>query len=59
MLCLNTAVRSLLESLAPRRAWAAGNPIKRCAMRDSWDATVPAVFIADGAVYDTFVRGVV
>ena len=39
-----------------RRVIPAGNPIKRCNMRDSWDSTVPAVFIADGAVYDTFVR---
>lgn len=34
----------------------AGATTTRCMPRPSWDATVPAVFIYNGIVYDTFVR---
>ncbi len=32
------------------------NNIDRCSLRPAWDAVVPAVFVSDGVVYDTFVR---
>jgi hypothetical protein len=39
-----------------RRVTPGGSAPNRCTVRPTWDATVPAVFIAKGVVYDTFVR---
>lgn len=39
-----------------RRVAPGGSAPNRCQLRDSWDAEVPAVFVYDGVVYDTFVR---
>jgi hypothetical protein len=39
-----------------RRVAPGGSPQDRCQLRPTWDAKVPAVFISNGAVYDTFVR---
>ncbi len=39
-----------------RRVAPGGNAAGRCLPRDTWDAEVPATFIYNGIVYDTFVR---
>lgn len=39
-----------------KRVAPGGTPANRCLLRDVWDGQVPAVFVADGIVYDTFVR---
>lgn len=39
-----------------RRVAPGGSAANRCMIRPSWDATVPAVFVYNGEVYDTFVR---
>ena len=39
-----------------RRVAPGGSAINRCLLRDTWDATVPATFVYNGVVYDTFVR---
>lgn len=53
----NIAVASL-PSPGPddRRVAPGGNAAGRCQPRQSWDAQVPATFIYNGIVYDTFVR---
>ena len=39
-----------------RRVMPGGSGPQRCTPRPSWDAEVPAVFVSNGIVYDTFVR---
>ena len=39
-----------------KRVAPGGSNVNRCQLRASWDATVPAVFVYEGMVYDTFVR---
>lgn len=39
-----------------RRVQPGGSSANRCLLRDSWDATVPAVFVINGVVHDVFVR---
>jgi hypothetical protein len=39
-----------------RRVAPGGSGTNRCLIRTSWDATVPAVFVYNGVVYDTRVR---
>jgi len=39
-----------------KRVSPGGSNANRCLLRASWDARVPAVFVSEGVVYDTFVR---
>lgn len=52
----NQLYDNLNFALDDRRVSPGGSATNRCQIRASWDSKVPAVFVYNGVVYDTFVR---